>query len=162
MRSLERRLGMGVAALVVAAMAYGVWTSHIWLILFAKPLDPPTPPILEGATAGGGRDSGGCPPQPDAVSMTKLDEAASPEVRNRLAHQFPPGTPERVLETTLAKQGFITAKACESDPSIHRATFSQRGGGFWGPYPAFAWVAWKVDAEGKVVWTKANVAYTGP
>ena len=155
-------MGFGVAAIVVAALGYVVWVSHIWLIIFTTPLDPPTPPILERATAGGGWDSAGCPPQPFEVSMARSGKAASTEVESRLAHQFPPGTPEHALGASLAKQGFRPEKACDNDPSIHRATFSQRGGGFWGPYPAFAWVAWKVDANGQIVWTKANVAFTGP
>ena len=94
--------------------------------------------------------------------MAKLGEARSPEVESRLADQFPPGTPEEDLKASLANQGFRPALACDNDPSIHRATFSQRGGGFYGPYPAYAEVAWKVDADGKIVWTKAVVLYTGP
>jgi hypothetical protein len=51
---------------------------------------------------------------------------------------------------------------CDNDPTIHGASFGQGGGGFYGPYPVSAIIAWKVDQAGKVVWTKANVAYTGP
>jgi hypothetical protein len=66
------------------------------------------------------------------------------------------------LKRALSSQGFTDPNKCETDSSITRIIFRQRGGGLFGPYPAFAVVAWKTDAQGRVVWTKSMIAFTGP
>ncbi len=147
MRGRLLRIGIAAAGAVVTA---------------CTPLSPPTPPLLRDATAGGGWSSGGCPPHLGDEAMAAGPEARSPEVEDRLSHQFPPGTPATALVASLVDQGFRPEAPCDNDPSIRRALFDQRGGTFLGPAPAWARVAWKVDDQGRVVWTKADVAYTGP
>jgi hypothetical protein len=124
-------------------------------------LTPPTPPLLKDAQAGSGWNSGGCPAHPYDAAFIKGPEARSPNVEGRLAQQFPPGTPEQKLVLALQRQGFELAQPCDNDDQIHRAVFRQNGGGLWWPYPMFATIAWKVDERGRIVWTKAFVAYAG-
>ena len=123
---------------------------------------PPTPAILRGAEAAGGWDSGGCPPRPEEMAFAKGPEARSVGVEQRLIAAFPAGTPEPILINRLSQQGFSMGSACENAPSIHRAYFRQTGGGFYGPFPISAALAWKVDGNDRIVWFKAFVAYTGP
>ena len=148
-----------VAILVVAV---GVTIGVRWLDreFAGVPLTPPTPPLLENARAAGGWWSGGCPPKDEFEKAS--EEAKSPEVEDRLRMQFPPGTPANLLRSALLLQGFSFIDDCPNDLSIKRATFQQNGGGFFGPYPAFAIVAWKIDGEDRIIWTKGTVAYTGP
>lgn len=131
-----------------------------WLapFIWPPPLKPPTPPLLEGATAQnhGGRELG-CPP-PDPFGT----RSHSPEVEQRLAKGFPPGTLEDRLVAALRQQGFRIEGPCETDASVRRAIFTQSGGGFYGPYPAMSEVTWKVDGAGRIVWAGGWVAYTGP
>jgi hypothetical protein len=127
---------------------------------FAAELSPPTPPLLEHARAGGGWWSGGCPPHADETIARP--EARSADVEERLATQFPPGTAEPRLVLVLKEQGFERIAPCDNDPQIHRATFTQQGGGFLGPYPVLAIVAWKIDDLGDIIWIKALIAYRGP
>jgi hypothetical protein len=126
----------------------------------AEPLRPATPPLLLNATASSGW-AGGCPPHANELAFAK-PEAHALQVEARLARDFPVGTPEQALVAALTRQGFKPDAACDNDPTIHRAMFYQTGGGFFGPYPAMANIAWKVDSEGRIVWTKANLMYTGP
>src|SRR5262249_3502379 len=144
---------------ILIATMIGVTSGVRWLFAGVA-LTPPTPPLLENAHAAGGWWSGGCPPQAEFEKGS--DEAKSPELEDRLRMQFPPGTPANLLTRALLSQGFSLIEDCPNDSSIKRATFSQDGGGFFGPYPAFAIVAWKMDAEDQIVWTKGAVAYTGP
>jgi hypothetical protein len=126
----------------------------------AEPLRPATPPLLQNATASSGW-AGGCPPHANERAFAS-PEAHALQVEARLAHDFPAGTPEASLISALARQGFKPEAACDNDPTIHRAQFNQAGGGLFGPYPAMANIAWKVDGEGRIVWTKADLMYTGP
>lgn len=126
-------------------------------------LEPPTPPLLRDVTAAGGWWDGGCPPRDatDEILHTGR-EALSPELDSRLRQQFPAGSEARRLVQELRAQGFRATAPCENDASIHHAEFRQSGGGFAGPYPIFASVAWKEDARGRIAWTKASVSFTGP
>jgi len=124
-------------------------------------LTPATPPLLQGADVVGSWDSHGCPAHANDLSA-KYTEAHSPRMEERLARDFPAGTPESVLVVSLTRQGFKPEAACDNDGSIHRASFNQSGGGLFGPYPALSEVAWKVDSRGRIVWTKADVMYIGP
>jgi hypothetical protein len=127
-------------------------------------LIPPTPPILSGASAGGGWSLAGCPPanNTERSLMRGGPEALSPQLDERLNARFPAGASGAGLESFLRSQGFVTLGFCANDSSIERMQFRQTGGGFYGPYPAFALVAWKVDDRGRVTWIKGYVAYTGP
>jgi hypothetical protein len=124
------------------------------------PLQPATPPLVAQATSLGSWDSGGCPARANDLSA-KYPEAHSPVMEQRLASQFPVGTPEAELMAALDRQGFRATTACDNDPTIHRALFVQSGGSGFGPLPARARVAWKVDGQGRILWTKANVVYEG-
>ena len=124
-------------------------------------LSPPTPPLLLGAATAGSWDSHGCPAHSWDITA-RYPEAHSPRVEDRLTRDFPAGTPEADLLGALTRQGFKPEAPCDNDPAIHRASFNQSGGGLAGPYPALAEIAWKVDPEGRIAWTKANVMYTGP
>jgi hypothetical protein len=88
-------------------------------------------------------------------------EAISPNVTERLQIQFPAGSPSVRLEQELQDQGFERLPPCESDASIHRAAFHQTGGHAFS-YPIDAIVAWKVTGDGRIVWSKAHVYFTGP
>lgn len=143
---------LGVAALLgVVALAWP---------LIGLPKWPPTPALLKGASAGNGSwNSMGCPPKPGDEHWVAR-ESHAPLVEERLARQFPPGTSAARLSAALAKMGFRPLGACDEDLSIDRAVFQQTGGGILRP-TIWALVAWKVDANGRVVWTKADVSYTG-
>jgi hypothetical protein len=160
MRIRWRWFAIGGAALAALAILYVAFNPYILLVFFTKPLKPATPLLLVDATAG---DQLICPPRnADEAILARPPQAGSPQVESRLAHQFPAGAEETRLVATLRAQGFTLVQECDNDPVIHGARFSQDGGGFWGPYPVNADVAWKVDGAGKIMWTKANVAYTGP
>jgi hypothetical protein len=126
----------------------------------AERLTPTTPPLLQGAVASSGW-AGGCPPYASELAFSS-PEAHAVQVEARLARDFPAGTPEQALRTALTGQGFKPEASCDNDPTIHRARFFQSGGGLFGPYPALANVAWKVDADGRIIWTKADLMYVGP
>jgi hypothetical protein len=160
MRLQWRWFALGGAALAALAIIYVAADPYMSLVFFTEPLKPPTPPLLDNAHAG---DQFVCPPRSAADEIiARPPQMGSPEVEARLARQFPAGTDEKRLITMLRAQGFAPTQECDNDPTIHGATFQQGGGGFWGPYPVYADIAWKVDDAGKIVWTKANVAYTGP
>jgi len=131
------------------------------------PLRPATPALLRNATAKGGSWLGGCPPANDservlAEGIARGQEALSPEVSQRLDAQFPPGSSSAKLWAFLKAQGFKETPPCANEKSIRHAVFTQEGGSFFGPYPAWSQIAWKEDENGRVVWTKATLAYTGP
>src|SRR6185437_13140796 len=104
-------------------------------------VQPPTPPLLRDATGHGGWWSGGCPRRTE-FGERDADEARSPEIEDRLRKQFPAGSSASELKRALSSQGFTDPNKCETDSSITRMIFRQRGGGLFGPYPAFAVVAW--------------------
>jgi hypothetical protein len=148
------------AALAALAIIYVAANPHVLLVFSTKPLNPPTPPLLAGAQAG---DQLICPPHNSTEEiLARPPQKGSSEVEARLARQFPAGVDAGGLVATLRTQGFSFDDECDNDPTIHGAQFVQGGGGFWGPYPVNADIAWKADRAGKIVWTKANVAYTGP
>jgi hypothetical protein len=115
---------------------------------------PPLPPILRKATAGGGW-WGACPPvsKPEETMMSLRPLALSPELNKRLAAQFPPGTEQNVIVIALAHEGFATDKVCPNDRSIHIAWFNSKA--------ITASIFWKVDEVGTIVWTKGFIAYNG-
>lgn len=126
-------------------------------------LFPPTPPLLRGARTGGGWWNGGCPYPGDTVEPTSqmTGEATSPDLSERLARRFPPGSDAAALEQALLEAGLQPGRTCEKH-SIRSAEFRQEGGGFFGPYPMDATVAWKIMSDGRVLWTKGRVLYRAP
>ena len=94
--------------------------------------------------------------------MPPEQEAISPELTERLARQFPVGSDAARLERALRDQGFQPTAPCPTAPAIRHAEFRQEGGGFYGPYPIFAQIAWEQDDAGLLRWVKSSVSYTGP
>lgn len=143
---------LGVAALVLVA--------GLLLALFWPPWPPVLPPLLRGATAGGGW-LGACPATPDeARERARSPLAISPELDARLRQRFPPGSDEDRLVAELRHEGFGEPSVCQ-DASVRFARFQQRGGGMlW--FPMWAAAYWKVDDAGRIVWTRGFVAFTGP
>ena len=164
---MERQWRWFTAAVGVAVAAYTavvvclLLDQHGFLSLFAPHLTPPTPPLLENASTTAGKWQGmGCPRRRGDPSPEAMPDSRSPEVENRLARQFPPGTSEARLKAALVSQHFDLIDACEADASIRRATFSQTGGRYYGQSAIWAFVAWKTNADGKILWTKADVDHT--
>jgi hypothetical protein len=127
-------------------------------------LNPQTPPLLRGVTTGhGGWASGGCPPTANfEYNLERIgQEASSPELAKRLSDKFPAGTSSKALIAYLSSQGFASIAACQNDGSIFRMSFNQSGGSPLGPFPMLAVVAWKEDGQGRIVWTKGQVSFTG-
>jgi hypothetical protein len=130
----------------------------------ADQLTPPTPPLLQNASAAGGWWNGGCPPR-DATEAQIFEpsrEALSPELMERLTRQFPVGSDASRLERNLKEQGFSLRLPCDGLSAVHLGEFRQRGGGLYGPYPIFAQIAWEQDDAGRIMWTKGTVSFTGP
>jgi hypothetical protein len=117
------------------------------------------PAMLHGVSSGSGYSSA-CPArmEEEVLSIRKL--AISPELNQRLLEAFPPGATEEALTNFLLKQGFSFHGACDTDPLIRHASFNQKGKGFLA-YRTHAQVFWEVDADGKVVWTKGVVGFSG-
>jgi hypothetical protein len=131
-----------------------------WLLtaLQGEPLHPSTPPLLRKSIAVGARleHGSGCPP------WESFDRENPGSIEPSVTRAFPAGTTESVIVRTLSQQGFGIDSPCAADPSIRVATFRQSGGGFFGPYPEFAEITWKIDAEDRVIWASAWVGFTGP
>jgi len=119
------------------------------------------PSLLRGVSAGGGYFSA-CPPtnKTEAMMLETSNIAISPELNKRLQEQFPPGSADSRLVETLKNQGFSLGEPCTADPTIQHASFFQKGSGFL-PYDINADIYWKRDLDGRIVWTKGLVAYTG-
>jgi hypothetical protein len=100
-----------------------------------------TPPILRGTTSRG-ESNNGCPADlpPDKIGI-------SPDFSQRLAREFPPGTPSKVIETELARQGFVISP-CPYEADVKAARVTVTG---FGTLTGVAY--WKVDRNDKVVWT---------
>jgi hypothetical protein len=113
------------------------------------------PEILRGATDPGG--SGTVCPHARLPQLQRSPLGLSPEFNERLARQFPPGSDEQKLVGTLTAVGFQSIGTCEEDKSIRILRFDRRDDVFPG---VTAWVYWKDDSRGKILWTKGFVAYT--
>lgn len=157
MRLNWRWLSIGAAALAVLAVAYVVLNPYALMIFSVEKLTPPTPPLLaEGGSMRARAHHSGCPPWDDQ----DLQNPGS--IEDRVERAFPVGTPHSDVVRSLSRQGFKIEPACASDPTIRRAIFRQSGGGFYGPYPAFSVITWKVDPKDRVAWVSGHVNYTGP
>lgn len=130
----------------------------------ADQLTPPTPPLLENVNAAGGWWNGGCPARDSTEEQLfePSQEALSPQLMERLTRQFPAGSDASRLERTLKEQGFSLRVPCDGFPAIHLGEFRQTGGGFYGPFPIWAQIAWEQDDAGRLKWTKGTVSFTGP
>jgi len=122
-------------------------------------LNPLAPPLLAQATAGSGW-FGGCPPlnEQEAVERARSGEALSPELNQKLATQFPPGSGTDSLVQTLTEQSFKLAETCQNDFTIRRAYFQglTRGSLF----ETRAEIYWKTKGD-NLVWTKGFVMFVG-
>jgi hypothetical protein len=145
---------------VITAAAAGLFLAACG----GEPPSPATPPLLRDVSAQGGWWNGGCPPRDAAEARLNATspEALSPELTERLAQEFAVGSDAGRLERALRDQGFQVRAPCATVPAIRLAEFRQTGGGFYGPYPVFAQVAWEQDDAGRLVWAKGHVAFTGP
>ncbi len=115
---------------------------------------PPLPPLLRGLTAGGAWPCPGVGDAPKTSNPTEFDK--------RLAHEFPSGSRESSLLGTLAALGFQpSSPPCGKDASIRMSRFTQSGGGGLS-FPMTAFVFWKVDRHGDVLWVTGDVGFTGP
>jgi hypothetical protein len=122
---------------------------------------PPLPPLLEGATAGGGANFLCAPGFADLGEGTTIETVGySPEIAARLRRDFPPGSPSGALIAALREQGFSLHR-CATDPSIGHARFSQSGGNGITAMDAVADIYWKADDEGRLVRTTGNIAFRG-
>jgi hypothetical protein len=130
---------LAAAALFCAWGAYSLWEQRL-------------PPLLSNVRAEGGW-WGACPDRP------AKDQALSPELNERLQRQFPPGTPQERLISTLAKQRFEPPVPCSDDKTIRSARFYQSGGLL--AYDTRAEIFWKVDQANNLVWTKGFIFYVG-
>ncbi|KMO22135.1 hypothetical protein QR78_07565 [Methylobacterium indicum] len=152
-------LALGAGLLLVSATLVG--GPLLAIHLSKRPLVPATPSLLQDVRAGSGWASMGCP-QPTSPSFASMSEALSPDLTPRLDALFPPGSDADALQTVLVAQGFGDIATCKDDPSIHHTAFRQTGGGFAGPYPIFAVVAWRRSEDGRVAWMKGFVSYLAP
>ena len=143
-----------VAFIVLAPMLLLVW----WLWI-GPMFHPPAPPLLQNVTAAGGW-FGACPPrnEREATSRAKSGEALSPQLNQRLAEQFPPGSREEPLVKSLSEQGFKPLEPCQNDATIRSAHF--KGPTRGALFDINAVVYWKTQS-GTLVWTKGFVSFDG-
>jgi hypothetical protein len=123
------------------------------------PLQPPTPPILQGLT--NGREQFEMCPRADPGRRWQI--ALSPEFESRLQQLAPAGAPEESVLQALSSQGFHQDRGpCSDDPAVHAAAFFQREGGGLFAYPVLAKVYWRVNSNNRIEWIHGDVAYLGP
>jgi hypothetical protein len=142
----------GLAALIVMTPTGRI----IWTGTMTAMLAPPAPALLQHVSSTSGW-FGGCPPGTNEPARMG-GEALSPELNQKLAAQFPPGSSTDSLVRTLTAQGFKLTGTCETDSTIHRA-------GFGGPtrgsiFETHAEIYWKTEND-TVVWTKGFVMFIG-
>jgi hypothetical protein len=120
---------------------------------------PPLPPLLQDATTTGGTNAL-CDPgvlEPGSQGTTPDSVSHSPEIVSRLERDFPSGSRSEDLRTSLIQMGFKMIP-CEGSLA---ARFDQTGGNGVTSMRATAIIIWKADAEGQIVWTTGDIAYTG-
>lgn len=121
----------------------------------------PLPALIQNAKAGGGWASA-CPPrnETERKMMDGLRLAVSPDMERRLQAEFPPGSSEDNLIQSLVTQGFKLSAPCDTDLTIHTATFFRKGRGIL-TYDIASTVYWKTDSQNQIVWTKGFLSYSG-
>jgi hypothetical protein len=102
-----------------------------------------------------------CPLPKDWPESAKPKPVAPTEFDRRLAREFPVGTAQATVVSSIKGMGFVIVGPCDEDHSIKFARFDQTG---YGPYlfPLTAFVFWKDDATHRIVWVRGSVSYTGP
>jgi hypothetical protein len=148
--------------LIASVVAFIVLTPAVlflWWFWIGPMFYPPAPLLLQHVSGASGW-FGACPPrnEQEAAERAKMGEALSPELNQRLAQQFPPGSSADSLVRTLTAQGFKLTGPCQNDSTIHRA-------GFGGPtrrsiFETRAEIYWKTAGE-TVAWTKGFVMFVG-
>jgi hypothetical protein len=104
-----------------------------------------------------------CPYRQELKSVERpprIEPAGATEFDERLSTMFPRGSDSSQLGEALRKMNFMIEGTCETDASIKFARFDQAGLGNY-LFPLTAIVYWKVDSQGKVVWTKGSISFTG-
>ena len=149
-------LSLGAAVLFALALVIG-GPVLVLLSISAAPLEPATPPLLQGVTAAGGWFNEGWQDPTAEKNFADRREAVSPDLTSRLATTFPAGSDADALQAVVLTEGFRTKEPCGDDPSVHRAAFIQDGGGL-SSFPIHAVVAWKRTTNGQVVWVKGFVS----
>lgn len=139
-------------ALLALVLAYGVvravW-NHFW---------PPLPPLLRGADTE--RVVGwptACPAESEADRSEQTKQlSVSPELERRIRERVRLGASETVLRDLLTSQGFAIRGSCETDASVHRAEYFKDSRLPFSDL-THAYVFWKVDGSGRVVWIHAMI-----
>jgi hypothetical protein len=146
-----------VAGLVALAGLTPV-AAFAWLMIVPM-FYSPAPPLLERVSGASGW-FGGCPARSEneAVERAKWGEALSPELNQKLAAQFPPGSSSATLVQTLTAQGFKLTGPCQNDSTIYRAGFAGMTRG--SIFETRAEIYWKTQGDA-VVWTKGFVMFMG-
>jgi hypothetical protein len=154
------RIIAGLMAFIVAGLAALIVMTatgrFIWAGTMRAVFAPPAPALLQRVSSASGW-FGGCPPG-NAEPPRMRGEALSPELNQKLAAQFPPGSSADSLVRTLTAQGFKLTGTCQTDSTIHRA-------GFGGPtrgsiFETRAEIYWKTQGD-TIVWTKGFVMFLG-
>lgn len=136
-----------------------LWTTFIALGGCEPYVEPTLPPLLRDATAASGY---GVLCEPPSDFSTTLELAVqSPEIRDRLINDFPPGSPASLLRSALIEQGFNIQANCSLNKSIHWARFQATGQGANFETIVLGMIYWTEDDRGKVVWTSGNILYSG-
>jgi hypothetical protein len=151
MRLVDQKFEMALKTFVGLATALG-------LCACSKP-SPPLPPLLEGATTTGGTTE--LCGQGRGQGSTPETASHSPEIVQRLRHDFPAGTSASRLRTALERQGFSIHDACSPDKMVSWAEFRERGGNGITAMAAYGTVYWREDAAGRIVWTTGDIAFAG-
>jgi hypothetical protein len=116
------------------------------------------PPLVRGATSGGGGVGYDC--QFGSAPASNPKYAQSPEMVERLRHSFPPGSPSDQLRLSLAQQGFTLEGPCPEvpgqavDPRVRWAQFRRNRN------EVVANVYWREGPDGRIIWTFGEVFYT--
>jgi hypothetical protein len=138
---MKHRKKLRLVAILLAAIAAALGVL-IWIL---KP--PPLPSLIAGNLTTGVGDACNGPMAPGVSS----------EFNQRLAEQFPIGTPADRLVRTLVEQGFRERPApCRNDPTIRAAGFCGRYGWRTGPRVD---VFWKSDPDDKLAMTGGAIFY---
>ena len=134
---------------LIAVFLFAVF---VLAIFFWPPL-PPLPPLLQQISFRGGSIED-CPTDEDDSPLHfRFSLSISPELEQRLASQFPPGTGEDRLIAVLSEQGFKISTPCGPNNAVRYGEFEQKGGGELNP-AIVARVYWKIDDQHRIVWTK--------
>lgn len=130
-----------------------IWRYTALCLMLAVSCSPERPPLLRDVPGTGGSENV-CPSGRDRSPV-----AVSPLLDQRLTHDFPPGSQEEHLVTTLTEQGFKidSVSPCNDDRSIREAEFYDARGAS----SIFARVFWKIDRSHRIVWTKGFVENSG-